>query len=191
MNCLTQKYIIKIPANISLYCCTINNILIFINVSTKKILKLKTKVIIDHKKKLIKVTRHPLSTVSTNEKKKLKAIQATQIKLLKQMLLDILLFSCKKLKLVGVGFRVANIISFDIELLQFKLGFSHSIFFKIPKNLKVFCSKGNKFFIISNSYFFVTQIAALIRSFKMPEPYKGKGILYTREKISLKEGKKI
>jgi large subunit ribosomal protein L6 len=57
--------------------------------------------------------------------------------------------------------------------------------------LKIFCLKSNKLFILGNSYLFVTQIAALIKSYKTPEPYKGKGILYATEKISLKEGKKI
>ena len=57
--------------------------------------------------------------------------------------------------------------------------------------MKIFCLKANKLFIIGNSYQFVTQIAALIRSCKVPEPYKGKGILYATEKITLKEGKKV
>jgi len=57
--------------------------------------------------------------------------------------------------------------------------------------LEIFCLKTNKLFIVGYSYVFVTQIAALIRSFKIPEPYKGKGIVYTTEKIILKEGKKV
>ena len=79
----------------------------------------------------------------------------------------------------------------EIKLLNFKLGYSHQIFFKIPRNLNVFCLKSTKLFVsgLSNSY--VNQIAALIRSYKTPEPYKGKGILYENEKIILKEGKKI
>ena len=51
--------------------------------------------------------------------------------------------------------------------------------------------KSNTLFIVGDSYLFVTQIAALIKSLKVPEPYKGKGILYTTEKIILKEGKKV
>jgi len=54
-----------------------------------------------------------------------------------------------------------------------------------------FCLKNNKLFLIGNSSIFLTQVAALIRSYKIPEPYKGKGILYMSEKITLKEGKKI
>jgi len=107
------------------------------------------------------------------------------------MLLDISLFFCKKLKLIGVGFRVATLKLVNLNLLHFKLGYSHCIYFKIPENLKIFCLKSNKLFIIGFSYMFVTQIAAIIRSFRVPEPYKGKGILYTTEKIIMKEGKKI
>jgi len=188
---IVKKYIIKIPTNNSVYYCTKNNIIIFSNFSNRKTLKLKTKLIIDKNKKLIKVTRESLSNISINERKKLKSIQSTQVVILKQMILETSLFFCRKLNLVGVGFRVSilNVCAFD--LLYFKLGYSHPIYFKIPKNLKIFCLKSNKLFILGNSYLFVTQIAALIKSYKTPEPYKGKGILYATEKISLKEGKKI
>jgi large subunit ribosomal protein L6 len=74
---------------------------------------------------------------------------------------------------------------------MFKLGYSHSLYFKIPEQLIIFCLKFTKLFIYGNSYQNVTQIASLIRSYKKPEPYKGKGILYETEKILLKEGKKI
>lgn len=191
MKNITKRHIIKIPANISMYYCAENQIIIFSNSVMQKALSLKTKLIIDQKKKIIKVTREPLFDTSTHENKKLKSIQVTQVVLLKQMLLEISLFFCKKLNLVGVGFRVSILKKLDMDLLHFKLGYSHSIYFKIPKDLKVCCLKTNKLFIIGNSYLFVTQIAALIRSYKMPEPYKGKGILYATEKIKLKEGKKV
>ena len=121
----------------------------------------------------------------------MKAIQTTQVALLKQMLLEISFLCCKKLKLIGVGFRVSSLKVLDFDLLYFKLGYSHAIYFKVPKTLNVFCLKNNKLFFIGNSSTFLTQIAALIRSYKIPEPYKGKGILYMSEKITLKEGKKI
>jgi large subunit ribosomal protein L6 len=111
--------------------------------------------------------------------------------LLKQGLLDVSLFFCKKLNLIGVGFRVSTLKILNLDLLHFKLGYSHSIYFKIPKNLEVFCLKTSKLFILGSSYLFVTQVAAIIRSYKVPEPYKGKGIVYTTEKIILKEGKKV
>ena len=147
--------------------------------------------IINKDEKILKVTREPLYSISNNEKKKLKAIQTTQVALLKQMLLEISLLCCKKLKLIGVGFRVSSLKVLDFDLLYFKLGYSHAIYFKVPKTLNVFCLKNNKLFLIGNSSIFLTQVAALIRSYKIPEPYKGKGILYMSEKITLKEGKKI
>nr|YP_010252073.1 ribosomal protein L6 [Thalassiosira rotula]QTX08916.1 ribosomal protein L6 [Thalassiosira rotula] len=191
MNYTARRHIIKIPKNISMYYCDTANIIVFANSFTRKALLLKTKLIIENKKRIIKITREPLSNTSTNEKRKLKAMQGTQVSLLKQILSDISLLFCKKLDLIGVGFRVSALKIFDRNLLHFKLGYSHFIYFKIPKNLKIFCLKANKLFILGYSYLFVTQIAALIRSYKVPEPYKGKGIVYTTETIVLKEGKKV
>jgi len=191
MNYIARRHIIKIPKNISMYYCDTTNIIVFANSFTRKALLLKTKLIIENKKRIIKITREPLFNTSTNEKKKLKAVQGTQVSLLKQILSDISLLFCKKLDLIGVGFRVSVLKIFDRNLLHFKLGYSHFIYFKIPKNLKIFCLKANKLFILGYSYLFVTQIAALIRSYKVPEPYKGKGIVYTTETIRIKEGKKV
>lgn len=190
MNYISKRYIIKIPKDVDMYYCSTQYMVIFANSLVQKTLIIKTKAIIEKSKRIIKITREPFLNTSNNEKKKLKAVQGTQVNLLKQMLLDISIFSCKKLNLIGVGFRVSTWKTASLTLLHFKLGYSHYIYFKIPKNLKIFCLKANKLFILGDSYLFVTQVAALVRSFKIPEPYKGKGIVYTTEKISLKEGKK-
>lgn len=174
-----------------MYYCDDKRTIIFANAFRHKALVLKTKIILDKTKRLIIITRDPFFTTSNHEKKKLKAIQGTQVNLLKQMLLDISLFFCKKLSLIGVGFRVTPLEISNLNLLHFKLGYSHHVYFKIPKNLKIFCIKANKLFIVGDSYLSVNQVAALIRSFKIPEPYKGKGIVYTTEKVTLKEGKKV
>ena len=191
MHYLTKRHLIKVPINISIYYCTNHHVIVFTNSFMQKTLKLKTKLIINKNEKMFKVTREPLYGMSNNEKKKLKSLQTTQVAILKQMLLDISFFSCKKLKLVGVGFKVSFLKILDFNLLYFKLGYSHAIYFKVPKTLNVYCLKSNKLFLVGNSYIFLTQTAALIRSYKTPEPYKGKGILYMSEKIILKEGKKI
>jgi len=188
---ITKRHIIKIPITISMYYCTNHNTIIFTNSSAQKALKLKTQLIIDKKEKILKVTREPLYGMSNNERKKLKSIQTTQVALLKQALLDVSLLSCKKLKLVGIGFRVSSLKISGFNLLYFKLGYSHAIYFRVPETLNAFCLKSDKLYIIGNTSVYLTQIAALIRSYKSPEPYKGKGILYTSEKIALKEGKKI
>lgn len=191
MNYTTKRHIIKIPTNISMYYCTNKHIIIFTNSFTQKALKLRTKLIIETNRKIIKITREPFFDVSNHEKKKLKVIQITQVVLIKQMLLEMTVFFCKKLNLIGVGFRFSILKKLNFDLLYLKLGYSHFIYFKIPKNLKIFCLKATKLFIIGNSYLFLTKITALIRSCKRPEPYKGKGILYATEKVKLKEGKKI
>lgn len=191
MNFIIKRHIVKIPKNVSIHYCDINHIIVLVTSFGQQALPLKTKLIVEKKKRIIKVTRHPFFSISTNERKKLKAVQGTQVSLLKQILLNISLFFCKKLKLVGVGFRVSLLKMFDMNLLHFKLGYSHQIYFRIPTTLKICCLKTNQIFIFGFSYLFVTQIASLLRSFKVPEPYKGKGILYTTEKITRKKGKKI
>lgn len=191
MNYIAKRHIVKIPKTVSLYYCDTNHLIIFVNSFAQKTLRLRTKLIIEKEKRIIKVTRDSFFGISNNERKKLKVIQGTQVSLLKQTLLDISLFFCKKLNLIGVGFRVSTLKISDIDLLHFKLGYSHQIYFKIPTALKICCLKANRIFILGYSYFFVTQIASLIRSYKVPEPYKGKGIVYTTEKIVLKEGKKV
>jgi len=190
VNSISKRYIIKIPRNVNMYYCDSKHIIIFTNSLAQKTLILKTKIIVEKKNRIIKITREPFLNISNNEKKKLKAVQGTQVNLLKQMLLDISALFCKKLNIVGVGFRVSRLKVSQLTLLHFKLGYSHHVYFKFPKNLEIFCLKANKLFIVGNSYLFVTQVAALIRSFKIPEPYKGKGIVYATEKIRLKEGKK-
>lgn len=191
MGYVTKRHIVKIPKGISVYYCDIKHIIVLTSSFGRKTLVLKTKAIVKKEEKVIKITRDPFFNMSNNERKKLKAIQGTQVNLLKQKLSDLSLLFCKKLNLVGVGYRVADLKLSNLNILHFKLGYSHGIYFKIPENLKIFCLKANKLFIIGSSYLFVTQVAAVIRSFKVPEPYKGKGILYTTEKIVIKEGKKI
>lgn len=129
--------------------------------------------------------------MSNNKKKILKSIQGTTIALIKQIILEISVVLCRKLKFIGVGYKAFPIEVYNNQLLHLRLGYSHQIYYKIPKNLTIFCIKSTNLFIFGNSYQFVHQIAAIIRSYKVPEPYKGKGILYDNEKIAIKEGKKV
>ena len=186
-----MKSIIKIPNNISVLYCAKKKVIIVIGPLKTKSLKLKIKILMSNKKKKIKISSSFFSKVSNNEKKKIKAIQGTTVALIKQLIVETSAKFYKKLKLIGVGYRVFNDENFKNKLLLFKLGYSHFIYFKIPVNLKIFCLKLTKLFIYGNSYKEITQIASIIRTYKAPDPYKGKGILYDNEKIVLKEGKKI
>lgn len=95
----------------------------------------------------------------------------------------------KEMELVGVGYRVSN----QGNLIEFSLGFTHSIFLQLPSEIKVETkSERNK-----NPYISLEScdkqllglVCAKIRSFRKPEPYKGKGILYVGEQIRRKSGK--
>ena len=97
----------------------------------------------------------------------------------------------KRLKIVGVGYRGFQVEKYEKQLLLFKFGYSHPIYFKIPKNLGVFCLKFTKLFIYGNSYQNINLTASILKKNRLPEPYKGKGILYENEKITIKQGKKI
>jgi large subunit ribosomal protein L6 len=182
---------IKIPNDISLIYCNEKKIITFFGPKTHKSMKLKVQIFINENEKKIKVSSLPFSEIPNNERKKIKAMQGTTVALIKQILIETSTVLYQKLKLVGVGYRAFPDETFDNKLILFKLGFSHLIYFRIPKELTVFCKKRTQLFISGNSYQNVTHISAAIRNLKKPEPYKGKGILYENEKIILKEGKKI
>ena len=92
----------------------------------------------------------------------------------------------KTLELNGTGYRA----SVSGTKLKLQLGFSHDIDYDIPKNVKVECPKQNIIKIFSSSKDLLGDVAAKIRSFRKPEPFKGKGIKYDNEYIFRKEGKK-
>jgi len=92
----------------------------------------------------------------------------------------------KKLELVGVGYRAAV----TGKTLGLTLGFSHPVNFPVPEGLTIETPSQTEIVIKGVDRQLVGQTAAEIRSIRPPEPYKGKGVRYSDEKISLKEGKK-
>lgn len=191
MQNIKKKYIIKIPNNITVLYSNKKKILNVIGSLKKKSLKIKVKLLVSKNEKTITVSSLAFSKISNNEKKNLKAIQGTTVALIKQAILETSSLLYKKLKLIGIGYKVFENKDLKGKLLLFKLGYSHPIYFKIPNKLKLFCLKSTKLFIYGNSYQEISQTASIIRCYKKPEPYKGKGILYETEKIILKEGKKV
>ncbi|MDH5539128.1 MAG: 50S ribosomal protein L6 [Rhizobacter sp.] len=92
----------------------------------------------------------------------------------------------KKLALVGVGFRAQA----SGAKLNLQIGFSHPVAKEMPAGIKVECPTQTEIVIKGNDRQVVGQIAAEVRALRPPEPYKGKGIRYLGEKVSLKETKK-
>ncbi|MFO7476877.1 MAG: 50S ribosomal protein L6 [Methyloceanibacter sp.] len=92
----------------------------------------------------------------------------------------------KKLEITGVGYRAA----LQGSNLQLQLGYSHDIVYLIPDGIQIVCPKPTEIVITGIDKQKVGQVAAEIRRFRPPEPYKGKGIKYAGEFILRKEGKK-
>lgn len=91
----------------------------------------------------------------------------------------------KTLEIEGVGFKAV----LQGKTLQLSLGFSHPIAFPIPEGIKVEAPKPTIVTVSGPDKVMVGQVAANIRAFFPPEPYKGKGVRYTGEKVRRKQGK--
>ena len=92
----------------------------------------------------------------------------------------------KNLQINGVGYR-ASISGKDLEL---SLGFSHPVKYPIPEGIDIKCPKPTEITVTGIDKQRVGQVAAEIRKYRPPEPYKGKGVKYADETIVRKEGKK-
>jgi large subunit ribosomal protein L6 len=125
------------------------------------------------------------------KKKNLKAIRGSTTRLIKTLISEISTVLYKRLNIVGVGYRGFSVDKYEKKLLLLKLGYSHPVYFRIPENLMIFCLKFTKLFIYGNSYQNISLMASLLKKTKLPEPYKGKGILNENERLILKQGKKI
>ena len=92
----------------------------------------------------------------------------------------------KKLELVGVGYRAAV----QGKKLNLTLGFSHPVEFPIPQGITIEAPSQNEIIVKGMDRQQVGQVAAVLRHYRPPEPYKGKGVKYANERIELKEAKK-
>lgn len=90
------------------------------------------------------------------------------------------------LEINGVGYRAAV----EGKILKLNLGFSHDVDYPIPEGIAIKCEKPTAISVSGRDSQQVGQVAAEIRAFRGPEPYKGKGIKYVTETILRKEGKK-
>ncbi|NUR24197.1 50S ribosomal protein L6 [Frateuria sp.] len=92
----------------------------------------------------------------------------------------------RKLELVGVGYRA----SMAGKALNLSLGFSHPVVFNAPEGITLETPSQTEILVKGSDKQRVGEVAAKIRAFRPPEPYKGKGVRYAGEKITLKEAKK-
>lgn len=189
MKSTLKRDLIKIPENIQVFYSCNRQIILINGPFGKKIVRLVVKLEVCRQKNLIKVLDDTFKKLSN--KKTLKSLRGTTIALIKQAFLEVSTLVCKKLNLIGVGYKAFPVEANSTNLIQLKLGYSHHIFFKYSQTVNIKCPKTDTVFILGNTLTDVAQTAASIRKCRIPEPYKGKGISYSTEIIKLKEGKKV
>ena len=118
--------------------------------------------------------------------KRVKQLMGTYVSLTGQKMEGVFQGFKKQLTLVGVGYRA----SVEANTLVLRLGYSHEINIDFDDSLTIFCPNQTTILIKGIDLVKVTQKAAEIRSWRLPEPYKGKGIFYKGETVRRKDGKK-
>src|SRR4051812_3259966 len=122
-----------------------------------------------------------------NEDRKSRALHGLSRALVNNMVTGVSAGFVKDLEIHGVGFKAAV----QGKVLNLALGFSHPIVFDIPEGIKITIAENTKIKIEGIDRQLVGQVAADIRGYYPPEPYKGKGVRYSGEKINRKEGKTV
>ena len=121
-----------------------------------------------------------------DESKRARMMWGTARNMINNMVTGVATGFTVNLDINGVGYRAAV----QGKKLNMQLGYSHDINFEIPEGITIKCEKPTAISIFGADRQKVGQVAAVIRGYRKPEPYKGKGIKYVTETILRKEGKK-
>lgn len=187
-NKLEKKFIIKVPNDVEVYYHSKKSFIFFKSSITKKRLKSNFNLLLLKNKNnscYLYVTNEELDGIENKKKLSRKLITSK----IKTFLLELVSKICIKLKLIGVGYKISKLK--NSNLLHFKLGYSHDLFFKYPSFFNVNVLRKNIIYVSGSSLKNLSTFASILRSYKVPEPYKGKGLLFLNEKIKLKIGKKV
>ncbi|MBZ4652386.1 MAG: rplF [Proteiniphilum sp.] len=137
----------------------------------------------------VSVNNGVLTVERPNDEKENRAKHGLYRSLLNNMVIGVSEGFRKELELVGVGYRVSN----NGQVLELSLGYTHSIFLQLPPEIKVETkmerNKNPLILLESCDKQLLGQVCAKIRSFRKPEPYKGKGIKFVGEQLRRKSGK--
>lgn len=127
-----------------------------------------------------------LSFAAANDSREANAMSGTIRALVNNMVTGVSAGFERRLNLVGVGFRA----QVQGDVLKMQLGFSHDVLHEIPEGVKIECPTPTEVVVKGADKQIVGQVAANIRAYRRPEPYKGKGVRYADERVILKETKK-
>jgi large subunit ribosomal protein L6 len=134
----------------------------------------------------VQVVDGTLTFVAANDSREANAMSGTLRALVANMVNGVTQGFTKKLNLVGVGYRAQA----QGDALNLSLGFSHPVVHKMPAGIKAETPTQTEILIKGADKQKVGQVAAEVRGYRPPEPYKGKGVRYANEKVILKETKK-
>jgi large subunit ribosomal protein L6 len=123
----------------------------------------------------------------SSEDRKVRALHGLSRALVNNIVTGVATGFTKDLEIQGVGFKAAV----KGAILDLNLGFSHDVHFKIPEGIKITVAENTKIKVEGIDRQLVGQVAADIRAYYPPEPYKGKGVRYAGEQIQRKEGKTV
>jgi len=132
------------------------------------------------------VADNGVSLVRSAETRSVKALHGLSRALINNMVVGVSEGFTKNLEIEGVGFKAAV----QGKNLNLSLGFSHPVLFPIPEDIKIAVTDNTKIAISGVDKKTVGQVAADIRRYYPPEPYKGKGVRYIDERVKIKETKK-
>ena len=132
------------------------------------------------------ITDGAVTIAPRSDTKQSRAMWGTTRALVSNMVTGVSTGFSRNLEIVGVGYRAAV----QGNTLNLQLGYSHDIPFPIPADVRIACERPTVVTVNGADRQRVGQVAAEIRSYRPPEPYKGKGIRYANETVRRKEGKK-
>jgi len=135
---------------------------------------------------IVKMDNGQVKVDPRNETKRARSMWGTSRTLVNNLVTGVTKGFEKKLEITGVGYRAA----LQGKNLQIALGYSHDVIYPVPEGIAIATPKPTEIVVTGIDKQKVGQVAAEIRAFRPPEPYKGKGVKYAGEFIFRKEGKK-
>ena len=127
-----------------------------------------------------------VAVTTREESDRARAMWGMQRTLINNLVLGVTQGFSERLEISGVGYRAAV----QGKTLNLQVGLSHDVNYPIPAGITIVCEKPTSISITGSDKQLVGQVASEIRSYRPPEPYKGKGVRYASERIRRKEGKK-
>ncbi len=135
----------------------------------------------------VNVVEDTVTFARNDESRESNAMQGLARSLVNNMVIGVTEGFKKELTIIGVGYRA----QIQGQKLNLSLGYSHPVVYDVPQGVKVTVTDNTKLTVEGADKQLVGEVAATIRRFRKPEPYKGKGVRYADERIAMKEGKTV